>query len=223
MARVGRGIRAAAVLVYGQDAAEQQVATLLINQAGVTFTPTFPQSINMGFINQAAVIYGPEVEGTEQVLPGTIAQTPVLHEPGVVNGFQGLRPLSMLSNENWTDQDGNTTNLFGVLDEVSPDDADFIKSPYGPGADTVEFQLAPGSTPAGNDGHRLVYRYAKDPPAERKQLTVRLLEGAVIIATWTHTDQQHTFIEASQTLTEAQADSINDYTNLRVQFETVDV
>lgn len=49
-------------------------------------------------------------------------------------------------------------------------------------------------------------------------LTVRLMQGTTQIASWTHTGIGTGFTLATQTLSTTEADSITDYTDLRLRF-----
>jgi hypothetical protein len=49
-------------------------------------------------------------------------------------------------------------------------------------------------------------------------LTIRLLQGATLIAEWTHNDIPFHWTEVEQTLTTMQADAITDYSDLRLKF-----
>jgi hypothetical protein len=49
-------------------------------------------------------------------------------------------------------------------------------------------------------------------------LTVKLMQGTTVIASWTHLNVTGTWTQQNQTLTSAQANAITDYTDLRLQF-----
>lgn len=53
----------------------------------------------------------------------------------------------------------------------------------------------------------------------RSDLVVRLFEGSKFIAEWTHTDIPDTFVDATQTLTQPQFDSITEFFNLIVELD----
>lgn len=128
------------------------------------------------------------------------------------------RPSSDISIGNWTTNTGGTTNLYATIDEETPSESDFIQSGQTPSADTIEVQLSSVSDPASSDGHVVKYRYKKANTGN-VSLTVRLMQGATEIASWTHSNISSTWTTASQTLSGAQADSITDYSDLRFKFE----
>ncbi len=77
------------------------------------------------------------------------------------------------------------------------------------------------SDPLVSQGHTISYRYKKNAPGgDQIDLTVRLVQGTTVIASWTHTNID-ALTQVTQILTGAQADSITDYTDLRLRFEAV--
>jgi len=120
---------------------------------------------------------------------------------------QLIRPTSDITTGAWTPSTGLT--LFGVLDEVVADDADYITTTS---ASTAEVGLGSATDPLLSTGHTIRYR-AKGTGT----LTVKLMQGTTTIATHvpsiTTSFQLFTF-----TLSGAEADSITNYSNLRLQF-----
>jgi hypothetical protein len=140
---------------------------------------------------------------------------------GVVN--QKSRPSSMVTRGSWKDNTGSTTgaNLVAAINEATIDDATYIQSALSPGstADVSEFAFQSLTDPLVSTNHTIRYRYKKDQTAgDTINLTVRLMQGATEIASWTHNNID-AVTTAAQTLTSGQADSITDYTNLRLKFE----
>jgi len=115
----------------------------------------------------------------------------------------------------WTDQIG-TTALSVAIDEVSPSDADYIKSSEDPVNDAARVKLTSLSDPNVGTGHILRYRINKFGIGIL-DVIVRLIQGpSTVIAEWQHIAfaggvNPTTFAQA---LTTPQADSITDYTNL---------
>lgn len=127
---------------------------------------------------------------------------------------QFARPDSDITIGTWT-----PTPLYEQIDEVTPSDADYIESAKNPANDTSEVGLSNVEDPEVSTGHIVRYRYKKDAAAGTViDLTVKLMQGAVEIASWTHNDIGDTIVQAEQTLTGPQADSITDYTDLRLRF-----
>lgn len=123
---------------------------------------------------------------------------------------QLIRPASDISSGSWVPSTG--TFLYPVLDEISPDDTDYIL--VSGGASSAEVKLASGSDPSSSVGHVIRYRAKNN---ESGTLTTYLYQGATLKATHNPvlTDYYQTFI---WTLSGAEADSITDYTDLRLRF-----
>jgi hypothetical protein len=133
------------------------------------------------------------------------------------------RPSSDITTD-WT-----TTPLWSKLDEVSPDDGDFIT---GTGtAKTFEVALSSVTDPQSSTGHvvRIRAKATGSGAAERLN-TWGLYQGVTAIATQNASITRDSFNEYSITLSGAQADAITDYTDLRIRgltsqgaSETIDV
>ena len=104
------------------------------------------------------------------------------------------------------------SDLFAMLDEAAADDADYISTTY---ASICEVALGNLSDPASSAGHKVRYRIAADAGA----IIVRLRQGATTIASWTHNPAPTSLSTFEQTLSGAEADSITDYSALKLQFE----
>lgn len=121
---------------------------------------------------------------------------------------QLLRPASDISAGAWTPSTGTT--LYGVIDESTPDDNDYMLTTTN---STAEIKFSPGSTPSAGD---ITIRYrAKNNGTGA--LTAYLYQGATLKATHnpTLTSSYQTF---TWTLTSGEASSITDFTDLRVRF-----
>ena len=123
---------------------------------------------------------------------------------------QYARPTSDVSAGTWTASTGS--DLFAMLDETAADDGDYITSTT---ASTCEVALGSLSDPALSTGHIVRYRIS----ATGGGITVRLREGTTTIASWTHDPAPASLTTYSQTLSSGEADSITDYTALKLQFE----
>jgi hypothetical protein len=134
-----------------------------------------------------------------------------------IAGDLTLNPASDITTTGWATQTGATTNLYQVIDEDSASDTDYVASEPA-STSALEVGLQSGTDPASSSGHVVHYRYRKQgtPAAD---LTVSLREGASTeIASWAHTGISTSWTQADQTLTGTQADSITDYTALRLRF-----
>ena len=112
------------------------------------------------------------------------------------------------------------------IDEVTRNDADYMTSIKlkRDKNDLVEISLGTINDPQTNDGHIVRYTYREENLQVNTDpfLTVRLLQGGTEIVSWTHNYPLPTlFTPATQTLTTLQADSITDYSNLRLEFNAV--
>jgi len=121
-----------------------------------------------------------------------------------------LRPSADISTGSWTPSTGTT--LYETLDEVSASDADYIQTSI---ASSCEIRLAAGATPLTKTNHTLKYNLL----AGSGTVTVKLVQGTTVKKTWNHTLTGSTQ-QISNTLTEAEANTITDYSDLRVRFET---
>lgn len=113
------------------------------------------------------------------------------------------------------------TPLWPKLDVL---DVDFIESGLSPViVDVCEVQLGPLNDPLTSEAHILRYVYDKSAVAgDRIDLVVRLMQGTTQIAAWSHADIEP-YTEAEHTLTGTEADSITNYSDLRLRFEAVKV
>ena len=137
----------------------------------------------------------------------------ILSVGGAASPAQILRPSSVISSGNWTAYPSGT--LVSVLDEVSADDGDYATT-SDTGSDTFEIKLGAGGDPASSTGHIVRYRIQGTGGAG---VVVSLYQGTSPIAgPWTHNPADAAFTTYEQTLSGGEADSISDYTNLRLRF-----
>lgn len=127
---------------------------------------------------------------------------------------QFAAPDSDVSNAgSWT-----TTTLYTKVDETTASDADFISSPSAPSNAACVLGLSNVTDPAVSTGHKLRVRHRKGAAGSHQMnLQYRLLQGGTQIGSWTATDIGTSFTTAEQTLTGGEADSITDYSDLRVE------
>jgi hypothetical protein len=134
---------------------------------------------------------------------------------------QNLRPDGDISNGGgWKDQGGGTTNLYSTIDEASTDDADYDTSPNCPTTAELTVSLTDATDPQSSSGHIIHFRSRQNSGSvPQVQLTVVLKQGSTTIAStsFTHT-ANNTFADHTYTLSGAEADSITDYNDLRLQF-----
>jgi len=140
---------------------------------------------------------------------------------GEVGGitFQYLRPSADTSLGSWTDEADGATNIYTHIDETSPSDADYVQSPNNPSANIYKFKISTGSDPTVHTNHIISYRYRKPDNLGTVNLKVRLVEGTTTRKEWTHNDIGTTWTTQEQTLTEGEAATITDYSNLYLELE----
>lgn len=133
---------------------------------------------------------------------------PIIVLPVTVTS-QKLAPVSDVAAGSWTPSSGS--DLYAMLDETAASDTDYIQATS---ATTCTLALASGSDPSSSTGHILRYRLL----AGSGKIAVTLKQSTTTIASW----GPHTLTGAAQdfaqTLTSGEADSITDYSALRVEF-----
>lgn len=137
---------------------------------------------------------------------------------------QFARPDEDISKGGWTDVAGGNNNgdLYDEIDEIIRDDTDFSRSltlTILGQTDTWQAGLSDVLDPQISSDHIVRYAYKKDADGGIiAEITVRLLQGATEIASWKHNNIDQSFILRNQTLSANQADSITNYTDLRLEF-----
>jgi hypothetical protein len=104
------------------------------------------------------------------------------------------------------------SDLYATIDEDVPSDTDYN---YTKVASTFEVSLSNQSDPTTSIGHKIRYRIRGT-----RTIIVRLKQGATNIASWTHSSPPSSFTTFEQVLTTIEADSITDYSDLRVEIST---
>src|SRR5215217_6762135 len=139
--------------------------------------------------------------------------------PALAVSVQIGAPTSDVTDGSWLNELGSNTNLYASIDESVASDVDYIiSSAISSGlSDTCEVGLTSLGDPVSSSSHTVAYRY-RAQGAGTMNLTVRLMQGASIIASWTHTSVSTSYAVATQTLSGAEADSISDYADLRLRF-----
>mgnify|MGYP000844809333 CR=1 FL=1 len=120
---------------------------------------------------------------------------------------QRLAPVSDVFGGSWAPSTGS--DLYAMLDETAYSDADYIVATS---PSTCTLSLAAGSDPGVSTEHILHYRLL----AGSGRVFVVLKQGATTIASWGPHTLTGVAQDFAQTLTGGQADSITDYSALRV-------
>jgi hypothetical protein len=133
--------------------------------------------------------------------------------------LQYMRPDGDVSLGGWTDQDDGTTNIYAAIDETVADDDDYIQSPAGPSNATYRGALSTGQIQEVMTSHTLSYRFKASDTDSTVDLTVRLMEGATVIASWAEEGISDSWVTQARELTEEQAGTITDPHDL--EFELI--
>jgi hypothetical protein len=138
---------------------------------------------------------------------------------------QFSRPSADQTDGSWTNEAGSNVNLYASVDELSPTDSDYIQSVLASVvADLSQVAISSLTDPVSSSGHKVRYRYRKYPTkSARIDLVVRLRQGTTQIAAWTHTNIDGNWATVEQTLSGAEADSITNYADLRIEQEAIEV
>lgn len=140
---------------------------------------------------------------------------------------QFARPDADTTIGNFTTDAGGTTNLFQQIDEVSPNDADYVRSPASPISEAYVCRLSDITDPASSSGHIIRMRTATDLAAQEaidfthqlRQTYVSEASQGTLIASQTRLGvTSTTWTTSAYTLSGAEADAITDYTALFFRF-----
>lgn len=124
---------------------------------------------------------------------------------------QYLRPSSDASAGTWTASAG--ASLYGTLDEISPDDGDYITTT---GSSTCKVSLGTASDPSPTTTpHKVRYRISSNYGG----IIVRLKQGATTIATWVHNPAPVVPTTFTRVLSAGEVSSINYANALELEFE----
>ena len=132
------------------------------------------------------------------------------------------RPDSDVSDGRWLNSAGNGTNLYSYIDESTYSDSDYIHVTDEWGStDICEFGLGDVTDPSSAVLHKFTVRVLETTGMNSVNFTVTLLQGssAIRAVTW---QPSATYGTITTTLTESEAISISDYTDLRLRMQAVD-
>lgn len=141
---------------------------------------------------------------------------------------QFARPDATTTLGNYTDHAGGVTNIHLTIDEVSADDADFIRSPISPANEVYVCSLSDVTDPVSSSGHIMRMRTSTDQASggETLDFTQQLRQGytnegaqGTLIASQSRTGVSNsTWTTSAYTLSAVEADAITDYTALFYRF-----
>lgn len=133
-------------------------------------------------------------------------------------------PVATTDAGGWTTQVGGS-DLHAVLDEEVRDDADYIRSSEDPSADVSRIELEVGEITA-DPTRPVVAKYAigkigAGAAGSRIDLTVRVVQGVVVAAEWTHEDVPAGPELVTRILTDEERDLVNwdGPTPVEIEFE----
>lgn len=133
------------------------------------------------------------------------------------------RPIADTVIGAYTDEAGGTANIFEGIDEVTPEDVEFVRSEVGPSSSVYACALTSSlEDPLASTGHIIRSRANKSAAGGAQiDLTVQLRQGYVnegaqgtLIATLSQSDIDENFTTYAYTLSSGEADAITDYTDL---------
>ena len=142
------------------------------------------------------------------------------------------RPSADTNNPgSWTDQAGGSTSIYTTIDETSPSDTDYVRSPLTPSASVYVTEYTNLEDPLSSAGHILRTRYAKSAAGGAQiDLIAQLRQGYVnegtqgtLIVARTFTNISDVFATDAYTLSGAEADAITDYTSLFLRLSATQV
>jgi len=138
---------------------------------------------------------------------------------------QFARPSADTVRTGWTEDDATTDALWAEIDETSPSDTDYIKTPTPPGANEYETLLTTVTDPLSSTGHIMRWRRRKQPASGSSDinLVVRLMMTSTQIVSRADNTLPGTFTDTSYTLSAGEADAITNYADLRLEFVATQV
>jgi hypothetical protein len=128
--------------------------------------------------------------------------------------LQYFRPISDIAANGWSPSTGG--DLYAMLDETVADDGDYIYSPTGPTTEQFEVRLTAGGDPLSSANHTITVRL--QAIGADTNFDLDLVQNTTVLDSWTeNVTVAAGVVERSRTFSGAVADSITDYSNLRVR------
>jgi hypothetical protein len=167
-------------------------------------------NLHLEKLGAAAAFRGPAVGfGSAPAAGRAMAQSEVV---------LAIRPAADDAVGGWKNEADGTT-LYSSIGKPADDDATYVRAEQGVAGDTARVKLSLPVYELGDEVH-VDYRIGKYPPLATQPLdiTVRLLQGAVPVASWTHTDVSGTPESVTRTLTAEGIAAITDFGDLFLEF-----
>ncbi len=130
-----------------------------------------------------------------------------------IAGAQFLAPDSDVSSDGAWEPTSGTTR-YSMIDEFPSSDDDSVATALS-SERTFVVSLADATDPVSNANHYVRYRLR----GGGSSITVTLLQTSTVIASWVHSPPPNAMTTFRQLLSGAEADSISDYTALRLSFK----
>jgi len=201
-------------IVLSGGSVSPAISSALAGQQASVQQGNVSANISAGLTGQAAVISnGTVFQAGSDVTKALTGQQLSIALGVLLEKKTIARPSSDTTAGAWLPSAGSS--LYATLDEVSPDDADYI---YTNSVSTCKIALNAVADPLTSSGQIVSYRVWSP---NSNGLTVRLMQGATEIASWTHTVLPTSPTTYQQTLTAGQCDAITDYSTLAIQLESV--
>ena len=128
---------------------------------------------------------------------------------------------------NYSDQGGGVTNIYQTIDEASPSDADYIRSPVSPVNEVYVCRLSDVVDPVSSSSHTIRMRTSTDLDAQEvldflQELRMTYVnegaQGTLIASQSRNSVSSTTWTDSAYNLSGAEADAITDYTALFLRF-----
>ena len=201
-------------IVLSGGSVSPAISSALAGQQSSVQQGTISANISAGLTGQAVVLSNGTVAQAGSDVTKALTGQQLSIALGVLLEKKTIaRPSSDTTTGAWLPSAGSS--LYATLDEVSPDDADYI---YTNSVSTCKIALNAVADPLTSSGQIVSYR-VWSPNSDG--LTVRLMQGATEIASWTHTVLPTSPTTYQQALTAGQCDAITDYSALAIQLESV--
>ncbi len=201
-------------IVLSGGSVSPAISSALAGQQASVQQGNVSANISAGLTGQAAVISnGTVFQAGSDVTKALTGQQLSIALGVLLEKKTIARPSSDTTAGAWLPSAGSS--LYATLDEVSPDDADYI---YTNSVSTCKIALNAVADPLTSSGQIVSYRVWSP---NSNGLTVRLMQGATEIASWTHTVLPTSPTTYQQALTAGQCDAITDYSTLAIQLESV--
>ena len=109
------------------------------------------------------------------------------------------------------------TDLFSVVNEEMPSDADYIQSVVNPTHAPFELKLGNMVDPGIHTNHKLTIRLRKSLASGNHSAKIQLFDGSTLITEFIELNLTEHFTNKEFSLSEVEASNITNYNNLRVR------